>query len=279
MKHNFDRHVSMAGLRHASVTGVYASFSKTAPAECVVVAVRYIDDVRNRSKQYVEYDVRDLKTGQIYPNCPVLMNGGGFEDGSEVILRAATKPLGNIGGSFTFDPRVDPVLESDGDRVMVSFVNAAHYSAVIVGVLPHVRSGYGAKRADGQRRYIAHHGVTFEMTQDGVFRLATEEGAKVHLEEDVTKIDGKASSGVLLGFNATEKAVKGDTAVAASTGPAASAAGALAVSMAAALVQLNLGNIPGALGTLISGLSSYAGAEQAAWSAFQSALSNKVRVE
>jgi len=81
--------IGQAGLRGARVVGKYPAFSKGLLAECVVIAVRFIDDARNISKTFTEYDVKDLRTGQIYPNVRRLDSTAGMDDGSDNVLRPA----------------------------------------------------------------------------------------------------------------------------------------------------------------------------------------------
>jgi hypothetical protein len=162
MKH---RSVQQAGLRGSRVVGKYAAFSKAAPVECVVIAVRYIDDKRNISKAFTEYDVKDLRTGQIYPNVRRLNSANGMDDGDEDVLRPAQKLIGAT--SPVFDPAVSQLSQSDGDRVMVSFSYGAQHTAVITDVLPHPKSTYGTKREQGQRRFTTHKGTSVETRQDG----------------------------------------------------------------------------------------------------------------
>lgn len=162
-----DRKVKQAGLRGARVSGKYAPYAKVATAECVVIAVRFIDDIHNRSKAYVEYDVRDLRTGQIYNNCRRLDSGAGMEDGVDNTLRPAQRNLGTA--SPVFDPKIAQLSQSDGDRVLVSFSYGAQHGATITDVLPHPKQAYGATKADGFRRLQTHRGTSIETKSDGSF--------------------------------------------------------------------------------------------------------------
>lgn len=226
----FDNHISMAGLHTARVAGRYPSFAKVAPAEGVVIAVRYKDDDRNRSKMYVEYDVRDLRTGQVYPNCRRLHQASGQDDGDDNILRPAQK-VDEPNTGFQFDPMVAPLTQSDGDRVIIEFVNGAHHSPVIMGVLPHRRTSYGADRVNGRRRFTQHKGTSFETQDDGTYVITRNvtadkkttfvlrpngdieidlpNGARLHLANNQVLLDGEEVDGIRLGFDAIEKAVLG----------------------------------------------------------------------
>lgn len=199
MKRGADRHISMAGLSTVHVSGRYPSFSKVGHAEGVVIAVRFIDDERNTSKKYVEYDVRDLSTGQIYRNCRRANVAGGMDDGDDTPLRPAQKLHDNVSAGFNFDPRTAQLSQSDGDRVLVSFIGGAHISPVIIGVLPHNRTSYGSTRADGLRRFTTHKGTSVETKADGTYQVKRD-GTTITLNADKT-IEVAHESGSKLTFN------------------------------------------------------------------------------
>lgn len=225
-----DKYVSQGGLRKTQVAGVYPAYSKSALAEGVVVAIRYIDDDRNLSKKYTEYDVRDLRTGQIYTNCRRLHAMAGQDDGDDDILRPAQKIEASPG--FVFDARTSPLSNSDGDRVVVGFLGAAHSSAVILGVTPQRLTGYAAVRSDGRRRLTTHKGTSVEFKDDGAWVLTRNvdesrrttltftpegniifeqhDGARLHLDTAVTKLDSQEVAGILLGFAAEEQVIRGN---------------------------------------------------------------------
>ena len=161
--------VRQAGLKGTQVSGQYAPYAKVATTEGVVIAVRFIDDERNISKTYVEYDVRDLRTGQIYNNCRRSDETAGMDDGSDNILRPAQKQIG--AASPIFDPKLAQLSQSDGDRVLLTFNYGAQHNAVIVAVLPHTKLTYGAKREDGIRRFQTHKGTSVATKSDGTYQI------------------------------------------------------------------------------------------------------------
>lgn len=174
--------VRQAGLQTALITGRYAPYSKTSPSEGVVIAVRYKDDERNISKQYTEYDVKDLRTGQVYPNCRRMHQTGGVDDGQDDTLRQANKILGT--SSPTFDAKRAQLSQSDGDRVMLSFSYGAHTSPVIIGVIPHRATTYAATREQGERKLTAHKGTTIEIDKDGVYTVRHKSGSVIRMLDD-----------------------------------------------------------------------------------------------
>lgn len=161
--------IRQAGLSGVLLSGEHASYSKVATVECVVIAVRYIDDVNNLSKTYVEYDVRDLRTSQIYKNCRRCDQVSGMEDGEDNILRAAQQQFGAT--TPVFDPKTAQLSQSDGDRVLVTCNYGAQHNAVIVAVLPHSRLTYGATRDKGFRRFQTHKGTSVETQKDGTYQI------------------------------------------------------------------------------------------------------------
>lgn len=163
------KRIFQAGIKGARVVGRYAAFSKGVPVECVVIAVRFIDDERNVSKQFTEYDVKDLRTGQIYNNVRRLDAVAGMDDGDENVLRPAQKLFG--AASTLFDPKVAQLSQSDGDRVQVSFNYGSQHTAVITDVLPHPKMTYGTTRLQGMRRFSIHKGTSVETQQDGTYQI------------------------------------------------------------------------------------------------------------
>lgn len=161
-------HVSMAGLLSSRVVGVYPAFSRAMTVECVVIAVHFIDDATNLSKTFTEYDVKDLRTGQIYPNVRRADSAAGMDDGGDNVLHPAGKMLS---GSPTFDPKSSQLSQSDGDRVVITFSYGAQTAPVIIAVVPHMQTAYGTKREQGQRRFTTHKGTSVETQQDGTYQI------------------------------------------------------------------------------------------------------------
>lgn len=186
--------VRQAGLRGALVSGQYAPYSKVATTEGVVIAVRFIDDDRNISKTYVEYDVKDLRTGQIYNNCRRGDETAGMDDGSDNVLRPAQKQLG--AASPIFDPKLAQLSQSDGDRVLLTFNYGAQHNAVIVAVLPHTKMTYGAKKEQGQRRFQTHKGTSIETKKDGTYQIKRNDTTITLQADEQIEIKHKSGSTV-----------------------------------------------------------------------------------
>lgn len=161
--------IKQAGLSGVSMAGAHSAYSKVAEVEGVVIAVRYVDDPKNLSKAYVEYDVKDLRTGQVYPNCRRCDQTAGIDDGEDNTLRPAQKQFGTT--TPIFDPKRARLSQSDGDRVLVTCTYGAQHNAVITAVLPHSRMSYGTTRAQGFRRFQTHKGTSVETQQDGTYRI------------------------------------------------------------------------------------------------------------
>lgn len=116
------------------------TFRVYAPVEGVVVGIHYPSDKTNLSKREIEYDVDPTSVpgmGRIH-NAPRGQMSSGYEDGDQSPLRAAS--LCVSGGSFNKDggsERPTPRYATDGDRVLVLFVNGNVHRPIIVAVLAH----------------------------------------------------------------------------------------------------------------------------------------------
>jgi len=185
------KRISQAGLRGARIAGRYPTYSKATSVECVVIAVRFIDDQLNISKTHVEYDVRDLRTGAIYQNVRRVDSAGGMDDGDENVLRPAQKLIG--AASPIFDPKINQLSESDGDRVQVQFNYGAQHGAVITDVLPHPKMEYGTTREQGQRRFTTHKGTSVEIAKDGTYTIKRG-GTTIVVDDDSVEITHKSGS-------------------------------------------------------------------------------------
>jgi len=190
------RRIGQAGIRGARVAGKYPAFSKGVPVECVVIAVYFIDDTGNLSKKYTEYDVKDLRTGQIYNNVRRVDSVAGMDDGEENVLRPAQKLIG--AQSSSFDPKIDQLSQSDGDRVAVTFSYGAQHTPVITDVLPHPQLSYGTTKAQGQRRFQTHKGTSIETKSDGTYQIKRND-TTITLNADET-IDIVHKSGSVMHF-------------------------------------------------------------------------------
>jgi hypothetical protein len=167
---SYDGYTPMAAIDGAQVTGRYAAYSKSATSEGVVVARYACDDEGNRSKKFTEYDVKELRTGQVFRGVRRLSESGGVDSGDDIPLRPAQKSAeqGTLNNG-TFDPLESPLLSSDGDHVVLAFLQGSQDSAVITGVVPHTRSAYANTKADGDRKFSIHRGTSMETKDDGTF--------------------------------------------------------------------------------------------------------------
>lgn len=163
----WDGHPIQAGTRTGRLDG-FAEFSGAGLLECVVIARYAVDAPNNRSRIGNEYDVRPLGKGHIINNVRTLQSLFGLSNGSEVIYHTATKNLDD-NGKFQ---KHTPAVQLDGDIVVIGFISGAREQAVILGALPHSRSAYGAKEADGERRFMLHNETTVQIKADGSFELS-----------------------------------------------------------------------------------------------------------
>ena len=203
--------VTSNGVKGMKVVGRYPAFSKVAETEGVVIDRFFTDDERNRSQTYVEYNVRDIRTGQIYYNCRYAHGTAGQTNGTEDILQPATQRLPGNPGPEDFNPQTSPLIESDGDRVLIAFVHGAHHSPVITNVLPHRRSEYGAKREDGQRKFSVHQGLSVEVSKIGEYTITHKSGSVIKMLDngDVQVLPADGRDAFIGATTATENLVLG----------------------------------------------------------------------
>jgi hypothetical protein len=297
--------VVQAGLRGARVAGVFAPYSKVAQSEGVVIAVRYKDDVRNISKTYTEYDVKDLRTGQIYQNIRRSDQMQGMEDGDENVLRPAQKLIGAM--SPVFDPKINQLSTSDGDRVLVQFSYGAQHTAVIVGVAPHAQMDYGTTREQGFRRFTRHKGTSVEMKKDGTYQIKRGDTTITVNADDTVEVLHKSGSvmrfrdngdieltahrnlvtdGIAIkhGASAVQSVIKSTDFGANVLNPIAAAATALQTALSAALTAMSAPpgpptTLPATITAICGALAAEAIALQSAIGAYEATLSLKVTTE
>lgn len=167
-----------AGMQEHSLSGTYPQFSILGSREMVVVGRRYKKDKQNRSKTQVEYTVRDLRTGDTFPGARRVDVLSGPVNGDDNVLHPATKMRkGSAGkiGDFT------PASNTDGDRVLVTFLEGSRSQPVIIGVFRHPDASYGAVEADGERRLTTHAGAFFVIDKDGNIRVQPAPGKDVFI--------------------------------------------------------------------------------------------------
>jgi hypothetical protein len=169
-EYTFDGTPIQAGLQESSytLTGQYPEFSALGQREMVIVDRQFVDDENNQSKSAVEYTCRDLVTGEVIHGVRRLVTNGGLDDGDDAPLRAAAQLRPTAHPTTPFSQST-PASDTDGDRVLVGFVEGSRQRAVIFGVLTHRDARYGATKADGDRRLTVHKGTSIEIKQDGTY--------------------------------------------------------------------------------------------------------------
>lgn len=208
----------------------------------VVVDRKYVDQPGNMSRKYVEYVVRDIHTSEMFPGARRLSPMGGVSNGDDDVLHPATTRVPNAtipGVPGTLPIQQVPALNSDGDQVLVAFIEGSKLRPVIVGVFQHSANTYGANSVQGERRLTQHAGSSREYKVDGTYIVTQKSGATLTLDPNgnITSVpagDGK----VFLGSaTATDAAVRGTTYRSAEDSYFA-AANALAEGLGAAIVAL-----------------------------------------
>lgn len=169
-----------AGLQYRSVvlTGNVPSYSMFGLHEMVVIGRKYVKDVGNRSRAQVEYECRDLETGDILPGCRRLDVMSGLTNGDDDVLHPATKLRPGAPGKFS---RQSPAQDTDGDRVLIGFIGGSRTRPVIIGVFRHSLATYGATAIDGERRLTQHQGTTIEIKSNGEYVINHKSGSTVKL--------------------------------------------------------------------------------------------------
>lgn len=167
-----------AGMQEHSLTGTYPQFSILGHREMVVIGRRYKEDKFNRSHTQVEYTVRDLRTGDVFPGARVINTLSGALNGEDVVLHPAGQIRKNTTGNLGFQT---PAVSTDGDRVLVAFLEGSRSQPVIIGVFRHPDATYGATEEDGERRLIIHNGAQIEIDKDGNVRVQPAPGKDVFI--------------------------------------------------------------------------------------------------
>jgi hypothetical protein len=139
--------------------------------ECVVVAVRVPGDKDNRTG-CVEYDCDPLVPGfSRITDVRKLEAVNGLDDGDTNILRVGANTL--TGGPWAKD-QTDARARSDGDRVIIAFLNGSKDQPIIVGCLPSEDARYDnltpptpVKRV----RRKSHRGTSVEIDESGNVKI------------------------------------------------------------------------------------------------------------
>lgn len=166
-RYHYDGTPRTGGVAATSMTGKYPSFSIVGMREMVVIDRMFVDDDNNRSRSYVEYVCRDMHTGETVHGVRQLSAYGGLDDGDDNVLRPAAAVRDGV--FVPFFNKSTPAKDTDGDRVLVGFIEGSRQRAIILGVLTHRYSAYGATKADGERRRTTHKGTSVETKADGTY--------------------------------------------------------------------------------------------------------------
>lgn len=169
-----------AGLQHRSVvlTGNVPSYSMFGLHEMVVIDRKFVKQPGNRSRAQVEYTCRDLITGEVLIGCRRLDAMSGLTNGDDNVLHPATKPRAGAPGKFN---RQSPAQDTDGDRVLIGFIEGSRQRPVIIGVFRHSFAEYGATEVEGERRLTRHNGAEIEIDKDGNVRVKPAPGKDVFI--------------------------------------------------------------------------------------------------
>jgi hypothetical protein len=198
------------GPQEQSLTGNFPQFSILGLREMVVIGRRYKKDDFNRSRTQVEYTVRDLRTGDSFPGARRIDIMSGAEDGDDNVLHPAGKARKNSSGEV--GPQT-PSANTDGDRVLVGFLEGSRSQPVIIGVFRHPDATYGSTADDGERRYSTHKGTSMEVTSSGAFKLVHKSGTSITIDDDGNVTVNVKSGKVMTvddGSGAKELAYKSD---------------------------------------------------------------------
>lgn len=163
------------------LTGKYPQFSILGFREMVVTARRYKNDEFNRTRTQVEYTVRDLKTGDEFPGARRIDVMSGALNGDDNILHPASQVRKNSAGEVG---KQTPAVSTDGDRVLVGFLEGSRSQPVIIGVFRHPDADYGAGSDDGERRMTKHNGTSTEIDKLGQFVLVHKSGSTMTFKDN-----------------------------------------------------------------------------------------------
>jgi hypothetical protein len=161
----------------------------TYPILGVVVGIVYPDEEESQHKCGVEYEIRPLLNGLPHlKNVPVAQGFNYYGDGTEEILKVASKPADPSGTAFGSDGKLPP-QRSDGDVVVIAFIQAMWTRPVIIGRWAHDRNPVRAKNPAKAATEIKQKNFTKGKTA----RTTITNGTKVMVDEsgNVSIILGK----------------------------------------------------------------------------------------
>jgi len=220
MSDAYDGHPRQAGVGTVLV-GSLSGYSISGLVEALVIDRRFVDEDGNRNRTGVEYDLRDTATGQPIHGARSLERSGGVSNGEEVVYHPASRNLN--GGSFS--KTTTRARDTDGDIVLVGFLNGSRERAVILGAIPRgTSSSYASASSNGERRVVRHYDTVFEVKEDGtasITRIVGSSPTKVTITpEGNIVVEGptdrsfhvqlEGTGSIQLGMDAVHPAVKGD---------------------------------------------------------------------
>jgi len=146
--------------------------SKWFPQYAYVVSVYPIDHVQNISKFRVECDLVLKETDLPLLNVPIMQMGDGFNNFDEWYPEPATKKVLEGAGKSTDDKKTNFDL-TDGDEIVVMFINGNVYKPIILGSTGHPQSDEKATIEDGNRRRKLINNIRQTINKDGEFEFET----------------------------------------------------------------------------------------------------------
>lgn len=191
----YDGTPGQLALETAFLKGRTPEFSVGGLRMGVVIDRKFKDDDGNASQSFTEYSVRDLMTGETYERIRGLQREAGMDSGDETVLHPASTNLPGVGGAFN---RASRAVDTDGDLVLMGFVEGNRKQGIVLGVVPHGQTKYGATKEDGERRFSIHHGTSIERCADGSCQVKRGE-TTLTLSPDET-IEVKHKSGAVMKF-------------------------------------------------------------------------------
>ncbi len=286
-EHSSDGQPIQAGVQHRSavLTGNVPSYMMFGLHEMVVIDRKYVKQEGNRSRAQVMYTCRDIVTGDVIVGCRRLDVMAGLTNGDDNVLHPATKLRAGAPGKFN---RQTPANDSDGDRVLVGFIDGSRQRPVIMGVFRHSFATYGAQESNGERRLTQHQGTTIEIKDNGEYVITGVSGTALTVAADGTyTIAGVANVSIdgtqlKLGASAIQPVIRGTDFNASVLTPISTAAAVLLGVMATIpglVVPPTPPNLAAASTAIAAAVGAFSTALQAAIGAFPSSLSNKVKAE
>ena len=162
------------------------SLDLSCPQKAIVRDIYYIDDERNRGGDTVRAVV-EVMTDRGYFRMPpvrIAYRKFGIENCEEINPRPSRAKYD--GGTFVKDTTSDesgklkeartPPDYTDGDIVIVQFINRNKYDGYITGFISHgqeVSSQIAAKKEDGDRYLLQHQGLRVKIDKNGNYLLET----------------------------------------------------------------------------------------------------------